>query len=195
MQDRSLDFKTKANMTPNYKLNNGVKVPKVALGTWQSDPGQVRAAVKQALHVGYKHIDCAFVYGNEAEVGEGMKAAFAAGVNREDIFITSKLWNTYHRNPEKCLDEGLRRLGLDYVDLYLMHWPVPMSKPPLINASYVCLYCQIQMEMIHSSLNLQTDREILTKNGRIGERGRRWRICSRPAKSERLECPITASNI
>ena len=73
-------------------------------------------------------MDAAFVYGNENEVGEGLKEAFDSGVKREDIFVTSKLWNTYPRNPEKCLDEGLEKLGLDYVDLYLMHWPVPMSK-------------------------------------------------------------------
>lgn len=114
-------------LTPTFELNNGVKIPKIALGTWQSDPGRVRDAVRHALIVGYRHIDCAFVYGNEAEVGEGLKQAFAAGLRRQDVFITSKLWNTYHRDPEACLDEGLRRLGLDYVDLYLMHWPVPMS--------------------------------------------------------------------
>jgi glycerol 2-dehydrogenase (NADP+) len=111
-----------------YDLNTGAKIPKIALGTWQSSPGQVKDAVAHALRVGYKHIDCAFVYGNEVEVGEALKEAFAGGVKRSDVFITSKLWNTYHRNPEACLDEGLQRLGLDYVDLYLMHWPVPMSK-------------------------------------------------------------------
>lgn len=86
-----VDLDTRANMTPTFELNNGLSVPKVALGTWQSDPGQVKAAVKFALQVGYKHIDCAFVYGNEAEVGEGLKESFSAGIKREDIFITSKL--------------------------------------------------------------------------------------------------------
>ena len=111
-----------------FTLNTGAKIPALGLGTWQSDPGQVKDAVAHALKVGYKHIDCAFVYGNESEVGEGLKEAFDAGVKREDIFVTSKLWNTYHRAPEKCLDEGLKRLGLDYVDLYLVHWPAPMSR-------------------------------------------------------------------
>ena len=110
-----------------FTLNTGAKIPSLALGTWQSAPGEVSAAVAHALKSGYKHVDCAFVYGNENEVGEGLKQAFDSGVNREDIFITSKVWNTYHRTPEKCLDEGLKRLGLDYVDLYLIHWPVPMS--------------------------------------------------------------------
>ncbi|KAK3675184.1 hypothetical protein LTR78_005118 [Recurvomyces mirabilis] len=113
---------------PTFTLNTGAKIPAIGLGTWQSDPGQVAKAVEHALKSGYRHIDCAFVYGNESEVGEGIIAALDAGVcKREDIFVTSKLWCTYHRNPEDCLDEGLKRLGLEYVDLYLMHWPVPMS--------------------------------------------------------------------
>lgn len=118
---------TRNILVPTFQLNNGVKIPKVALGTWQSDPGKVRDAVKTALNVGYRHIDCAFVYGNETEVGYGLKEAFDAGIRREDVFVTSKLWNTYHRDPEQCLDEGLKQLQLGYVDLYLMHWPVPMS--------------------------------------------------------------------
>lgn len=111
-----------------FTLNSGSRIPALGLGTWQSDPGQVKDAVAHALKSGYKHVDCAFVYGNENEVGQGLKEAFDAGVKREDIFVTSKLWNTYHRKPEDCLDEGLARLGLDYVDLYLIHWPVPMSE-------------------------------------------------------------------
>lgn len=110
----------------SFTLNTGAKIPAVGLGTWQSDPGQVKAAVAHALKSGYKHIDAAFVYGNENEVGDGLKEAFDSGIKREDIFVTSKLWNTYHRKPEECLDEGLKKLGLDYVDLYLVHWPVPM---------------------------------------------------------------------
>jgi len=111
-----------------FTLNTGAQIPALGLGTWQSDQGQVATAVEHALKVGYRHIDAAFVYGNENEVGEGLKRAFDAGVcRREDVFVTSKLWCTYHRKPEECLDEGLKRLGLDYVDLYLMHWPVPMN--------------------------------------------------------------------
>ncbi|EME87783.1 uncharacterized protein MYCFIDRAFT_85826 [Pseudocercospora fijiensis CIRAD86] len=110
-----------------YTLNTGAKIPAVGLGTWQSPAGQVKAAVAHALKSGYRHIDAAFVYGNENEVGEGLKEAFDSGIKREDVFVTSKLWCTYHRTPEKCLDEGLKKLGLDYVDLYLIHWPVPMN--------------------------------------------------------------------
>ncbi|KAK4547923.1 hypothetical protein LTR36_010642 [Oleoguttula mirabilis] len=115
-------------MAETFTLNTGAKIPAVGLGTWQSDPGQVATAVEHALKSGYRHIDAAFVYGNENEVGEGLKKAFDSGVcKREDVFVTSKLWCTYHRKPEENLDEGLKKLGLDYVDLYLMHWPVPMS--------------------------------------------------------------------
>jgi len=110
-----------------FTLNTGAKIPAVGLGTWQSERGQVRAAVSHALKVGYRHIDAAFVYGNENEVGEGLKDAFNSGVKREDVFVTSKLWNTFHRKPEECLNETLKRLDLDYLDLYLIHWPVPMN--------------------------------------------------------------------
>lgn len=113
---------------PTFTLNTGAKIPAVGLGTWQSDPGQVATAVEHALKAGYRHIDAAFVYGNENEVGQGLKKAFDSGVcKRGDVFVTSKLWCTYHRKPEECLDEGLKRLGLDYIDLYLVHWPVPMN--------------------------------------------------------------------
>jgi len=74
--------------------------------------------------VGYRHIDCAWIYGNEKEVGDGIRAS---GVPREEIFITSKLWGTYHSRVEECLDETLANLGTDYLDLYLIHWPVPLN--------------------------------------------------------------------
>jgi len=79
------------------------------------------------LSVGYKHVDAAYCYGNEDEVGEGLKEAYATGVKREDIFVTTKLWSTYHSRAEKGLDLSLKSLGLDYVDLFLVHWPVAMN--------------------------------------------------------------------
>lgn len=115
------------NMPPpsTFTLNTGAKIPVVGLGTWQSQPGEVADAVEHALKSGYRHIDGALVYQNEAEVGEGIKRS---GLPREEIFVTTKLWNTYHRRVEECLDKSLKDLGLEYVDLYLMHWPVPMSE-------------------------------------------------------------------
>ena len=97
-------------------------------GTWQSPEGQVREAVTTAIKVGYRHIDCACAYGNEGEVGQGIKAGLeATGLKRSDLFITTKLWCTYHTRVQHALDKSLGRLGLDYVDLYLMHWPLPMN--------------------------------------------------------------------
>lgn len=100
----------------------------IHLGTWQSAPGEVQAAVSHALlNGGYKHIDAAYCYGNECEVGAGLAEAFKGGVRREDIFVTTKLWSTYHSRVELGLDKSLKSLGLDYVDLFLMHWPVPLN--------------------------------------------------------------------
>ncbi|KAK5459766.1 H/ACA snoRNP pseudouridylase subunit [Exophiala xenobiotica] len=110
------------------KLNTGASIPALGLGTWQSPEGQVRAAVAHAIKSGYRHIDCAYVYGNEKEVGEGIKEGLeAAGISRSELFITTKLWCTYHTRVEQNLDISLGLLGLDYVDLYLMHWPIAMN--------------------------------------------------------------------
>lgn len=85
-------------------------------------------AVKHALLVGYRHIDTAYFYGNEGEVGAALREIFDQGqIKREDVFITTKLWCTYHTRVEQNLDMSLARLGLDYVDLYLMHWPIAMN--------------------------------------------------------------------
>lgn len=97
-------------------------------GTWQSGTGEVTRAVEHALSVGYKHIDAAYCYANEDEVGAGIAAAIKSGaIKREDLFVTTKLWCTYHTRVEEALDKSLKSLGLDYVDLYLMHWPVAMN--------------------------------------------------------------------
>jgi len=87
-------------------------------GTWLAPPGEVGDAVTTALREGYKHIDCALIYKNEAEVGEGIRRS---GVPREEIFITSKLWNTFHPNAVESLERSLKDLGTDYLDLYVSH--------------------------------------------------------------------------
>ncbi|PWN30694.1 putative aldehyde reductase i [Jaminaea rosea] len=114
------------SLPTHFTLNNGKKIPSVGLGTWQSPPGQVRDAVEAAIRAGYRHIDCAWGYQNEHEVGEGIKAS---GVPREEIFVTSKLFE-FHHNPEhvrKAINHSLSRFGLEYLDLYLMHWPVALE--------------------------------------------------------------------
>ncbi|GAB7339099.1 hypothetical protein MBLNU457_5751t1 [Dothideomycetes sp. NU457] len=103
-----------------FTLNTGAKMPAVGLGTWQSKPNEVRVAVKAALDAGYRHIDTALAYGNEHEVGQGIKDS---GVPREEIWITTKLDNPWHKRVEEGINSSLKSLGVDYVDLYLMHWP------------------------------------------------------------------------
>jgi aryl-alcohol dehydrogenase-like predicted oxidoreductase len=100
-----------------HQLNTGAKIPAIGLGTWQSKPGEVREAVKAALQAGYRHIDTALAYGNEKEVGEGIKDS---GVPREQIWITTKLDNPWHKRVEEGIESSLKSLGVDYVDLYLM---------------------------------------------------------------------------
>lgn len=118
--------------TSTLTLNTGAAMPCVGLGTWKAEPNEVGAAVEHAIiECGYRHIDCAAVYGNEKEVGAVFGKVFRGGaVKREDVFVTSKLWNTEHARGDvrAACEATLRDLKLDYLDLYLMHWALAESK-------------------------------------------------------------------
>jgi diketogulonate reductase-like aldo/keto reductase len=123
---RNVNSKDFATMTltieTNITLNDGHAIPQLGLGVWQTRAGRsCEAAVLAALEAGYRHIDTAAMYGNEESVGAAIRAS---GIPREKIFVTTKLWNSDHDNPERALATSLRKLNMDYVDLYLIHYPV-----------------------------------------------------------------------
>ncbi|KAM9384148.1 aldo-keto reductase family 1 member A1-B-like [Pholidichthys leucotaenia] len=113
-------------------LSTGRKMPLIGLGTWKSEPGQVKQAVIWALKNGYRHIDCASSYGNEVEIGDALQEMLGPGksLRREDVFITSKLWNNRHHpdDVEPSLLKTLKDLKLEYLDLYLIHWPYAFQR-------------------------------------------------------------------
>jgi len=147
---------------PVRTLANGARMPVVGMGTFGSDKydaATVAAAVVEAAALGYRHFDCASVYGNEAQVGESLKDVLASGVRREDLWITSKVWNDRHGDGEVIASckQSLRDLGLDYLDLYLVHWPFPNFHPkgcsgdyhnpnakPYIHEAYMRVWAQME---------------------------------------------------
>ena len=112
---------------PVVALNDGRKMPQLGLGVWQITDAETADVVRTAVGIGYRSIDTAAIYKNEKGVGEGVRSA---GVDRRDLFVTSKLWNTRHGYDEtfRAFDESMTRLGLEYLDLYLIHWPVAGSE-------------------------------------------------------------------
>ncbi|MEZ6095297.1 MAG: aldo/keto reductase [Pirellulaceae bacterium] len=109
------------------QLHDGTNVPALGLGTWKMSSDEAEAAVYNAIQLGYRHIDCAWIYGNEDGVGRGIARAMADGiVTRDDLWLTSKLWNDCHRSAEvrPAIEATLNLLGIHYLDLYLMHWPI-----------------------------------------------------------------------
>ncbi|MYM20292.1 aldo/keto reductase [Brevibacterium sp. 5221] len=109
---------------PTIELNDGTHIPQLGFGTWQVADNDAVSAVATALQTGYRHIDTAAAYGNEAGVGRAIRES---GIAREDLWVTTKLWNDRHGDARAALEESLEKLGLDRVDLYLIHWPVAGS--------------------------------------------------------------------
>ena len=147
---------------PTRLLYTGAQIPAIGLGTFGSDhitPDQVATAVKDAIRVGYRHIDCASVYGNEKQIGGALQSAIDSGIKRDDLWITSKLWNDKHA-PEDVIPsfmQSLSDLQLNYLDLYLIHWPFPNFHPvgcdvssrspdakPYIHANYMKTWRELE---------------------------------------------------
>ena len=119
---------------PKRRLAGGAQLPAIGLGTFGSDavpPDAVADAVLGAIEAGYRHVDCASVYGNEEAIGRSLKRLLASGIRRDELWITSKLWNDKHgeRDVVVSCERSLRDLQLDYLDLYLVHWPFPNYHP------------------------------------------------------------------
>ncbi|MDR3719523.1 MAG: aldo/keto reductase, partial [Bryobacteraceae bacterium] len=120
-------------LVPQRRLYTGAMMPALGLGTFGSDhvtADEVAAAVAGAAEVGYRHFDCASVYGNEDKIGPAFQAILNGGLKREELWIVSKLWNDKHADVRASCEKSLRDLGLDYLDMYLVHWPFPNFHPP-----------------------------------------------------------------
>ncbi|WP_230532717.1 aldo/keto reductase [Microvirga roseola] len=113
--------------TPSLDLNDGRRIPQLGFGVWQVPNHEARSIVTEAIEAGYRSIDTAAIYGNEEGVGEAIRAS---SIPRDELFITTKLWNTHHRRDDalRAFDESMARLRIDFVDLYLIHWPVARSE-------------------------------------------------------------------
>ena len=119
--------------TPNnvFRFRNGDTMPAVGIGTWKMNPDEIAPAIRSAIQIGYRHIDCAPIYGNELEIGSALSEIIhPERVPRKSVWITTKLWNDAHHPAavEPSLENSLEDLRLDYVDLFLMHWPVAVKK-------------------------------------------------------------------
>lgn len=121
-------------MIPALKLDTGAQIPAIGLGMWKVENEMAPQVIQDAVEVGYRHFDCACDYGNEKEVGAGLKAVLDSGMaSRDDLWVTSKLWNTYHAKDHVRLacEKSLSDLQLDYLDLYLVHFPVTLKYVPI----------------------------------------------------------------
>jgi len=117
-------------MTTSFTLNTGDQLPAIGAGMWKVDRPAVSQVVQQAIQAGYRHLDCACDYGNEQEVGDAfVRRSSRESVVAKDLWVTSKLWNNFHRREHvrPAVEKSLRDLGLDYLDLYLVHFPIALE--------------------------------------------------------------------
>lgn len=138
---------------PTLKLNNGYEMPILGLGTWESPPNKVGEAIQYAINdCGYRHIDCAAIYENEKEVGEAFAKIFRGGIKREDIFVTSKLWDDKHAYDDVGLacKKTLKDLQLDYLDLYLIHFGVAEKKIVSIRETWEAMQELVKAGLVKS---------------------------------------------
>ncbi|MCG8474916.1 MAG: aldo/keto reductase [Cytophagales bacterium] len=165
----------------SIKLNNGVKIPVLGLGTWQAQENEVYHAVKAALKNGYKHIDTATIYENEAEIGQAIQDS---GVERKNIFLTTKLWNSVStaKGTRKAFEESLRLLQTDYVDLYLIHWPGSYERILEVWSEMEKLYEEGKVRAIGVSNFNVHHLDVLLRNGKI-----------KPAVNQ-VECHVKLQN-
>ena len=156
-----------------FSLTNNDEMPALGLGTWKSDPGEVYQAVRGAIKMGYRHIDCAAIYGNEAEIGQAFSDAFKDGdVNREELWVTSKLWCNAHLKEDvrPALEQTLNDLQLEYLDLYLIHMPVALKPEigfPESGADFLSLEeipLSVTWEAMESCVNAGLSRHIGVSN-------------------------------
>jgi alcohol dehydrogenase (NADP+) len=139
IEDNVIGKQIAPDLIPKVTLVTGDKIPCIGLGTFGSDSvsyDTVAATVKKAIFSGYRHIDCASVYGNEKEIGKVLDRFFKSGfLKREDLWITSKVWNDKHNNVIESCRQSFSDLRIDYLDLYLVHWPFPNYHPPKCDVS------------------------------------------------------------
>jgi alcohol dehydrogenase (NADP+) len=139
MKNHTIEKQLNPDLIPEVTLNTGNRIPCIGLGTFGSDlvPAEtVAETVKKAIHAGYRHIDCASVYGNEKNIGYVLKEIFESGfLKREDLWITSKVWNDMHGKVAEACRQSLADLQTDYLDLYFVHWPFPNYHPPKCNVT------------------------------------------------------------